>query len=48
MQIIQILKDISSNIIRDCEDKHLDKEAVLKRLIHLCDILDISPYDYIE
>ncbi|MCK4330903.1 hypothetical protein KAX02_13820 [candidate division WOR-3 bacterium] len=48
MQIIQILNDMASNIVRDCEDKHLTKEAVLDRLMHLCYVLDVSPYDYIE
>lgn len=48
MQIIQILKDMSSNIVRDCKDGHLSEEAVLDRLMNLCNILDISPYDYTE
>ena len=48
MQIIQILKDMSANITRDCEDGDLNKDKVLERLIHLCDVLNISPYDYLE
>jgi len=27
MQIIEILRDLSSNIVRDCKDDNLDEEA---------------------